>query len=85
MKPFDREKFTLSKKKNISLGMIELRNPLVVFLSMANVSYTEVGNPMLAHLKLLLMYAPRNLLSRHSPEVSSRSKIEWAVGQRVVG
>ena len=52
----------------------------VVLLSMANVSYTEVGNPMLAHLKLLLMYAPRNLLSQHSPEVFFQQK-NWVGGR----
>ena len=63
-----REVYTKQEKKHTS-RYDRTKESKVVFLSMANVSYTEVGNPMLAHLKLLLMYAPRNLLSQHSPEV----------------
>ena len=63
-----REIYTKQEEKHTSRydGTEESK---VIFLSIANVLYTEVGNPMLAHLKVLLMYAPRNLLSPHSPEV----------------
>ena len=65
---------------------------------MANLSYTEVANPMLAY--LLFSVRPEQLveptlsrgflpavrlLGRSASVKSSSSKIEWAVGQRVVG
>ena len=68
------------------------------FRSMANLSYTEVANPMLAY--LLFSVRPEQLveptlsrgflpalklLGRSARVKSSSSKIEWAVGQRVVG
>ena len=65
---------------------------------MVNLSYTEVANPMLAY--LLFSVRPEQLveptlsggflpavklLGRSASVKFSRSKIEWAVGQRVVG